>query len=68
MNFVKIFNFFLSISGYSVVRRNRLIQTIPILPRGWSLGMEIRPTGKIAGWGNIFHATIGNDGVRVGDR
>ncbi|XP_066914473.1 uncharacterized protein [Clytia hemisphaerica] len=54
--------------GYSTVRRNRLIRTVPILKRGWSLAMEIRPTGKVHGWSNIFHATIGRDGARVGDR
>ena len=30
--------------------------------------MVIRPTGKIAGFSNIFHATIGKDIGRIGDR
>ena len=43
------------------MRRKRLL-------RGWTLSMSIKPTGKVSGWSNIFHATIGKNHGRYGDR
>ena len=39
-----------------------------ILPRGWGIKIQVRPTGKIYGWSNILHGTIGKNIKRYGDR
>ena len=50
------------------IKRNRVIMRRKQLLRGWTLSMSIKPTGKVGGWSNIFHATIGKNHGRYGDR
>ncbi|XP_066913880.1 uncharacterized protein [Clytia hemisphaerica] len=50
------------------LKRNKLISKRKKLLRGWTLSMSIKPTGTVSGWSNIFHATIGQNVRRYGDR
>ena len=39
-----------------------------VLERGWSLSFDIKPTGLVAGWSSILHATIAGNIGRYGER
>ena len=39
-----------------------------ILPRGWKISFDIKPTGVTRRWSNILHATVGDNYGGYGDR
>ena len=39
-----------------------------ILPRGWGVIIQVKPFGKVSGWSNILHATVGGNIKNYGDR
>ena len=45
-----------------------MVRTVAVLPRGWSLSFQVKPFGKVSGWSNILHATIGGNIRNYGDR
>ena len=51
-----------------VVKKNQVITSKSVLPRGWKVTLQVRPSGTIYGWSNILHATIGKNIARYGDR
>ena len=58
---------FISLAITAVIRK-RLVRTVAVLPRGWSLSFQVKPFGKVSGWSNILHATIGGNIRNYGDR
>ena len=47
---------------------NTLTDTVDELYPEWILSMEIYPTSAVSDWTNIFHATIGDNDRKYGDR
>ena len=52
----------------TAVIRNRIIKQVRVLPRGWRVTLQVRPSGTVYGWSNVLHATIGKNIARYGDR
>ena len=51
-----------------MLRKNNIIKQLPQLSPYYELSFKIKPFGIVNGWGNILHATVGNDITRYGDR
>jgi len=65
---LKMFRIFSDPTVPTTLVRNTLVQTIPTLYPHWTVSFELRPTGKVKGWSNIFHMTIGKNIGSYGDR
>ena len=52
----------------TLLTRNRLVKTLPLLPKQFQISFDFKPTKWIGGWTNIFHFTTGANCCAPGSR
>ena len=51
-----------------VIRKNRLLTTLPKLTKEWKVSFDVNPTSFSTRYSSVLHMTIGRNNARVGDR
>ena len=46
------------------LKKNRLVKTLPMLPKQFDISFDFKPTKWIGGWTSLLHLTTGTNGVR----